>query len=174
MTQTNNRNARGGAKTPRRLGRTGLTIAFAVVVIAAAVLALRGGTGGGTIVKDADLVIPLSEISTTARFYPVETDGTRLEVIAVEAPDGTIRTAFNTCQICYDSGRGYYKQDGDALVCQNCGNRFRMDQVEVRSGGCNPVPIFPQNKTVSDESITISNAFLTEAKVIFSNWKTAY
>ncbi|MDR2296291.1 MAG: DUF2318 domain-containing protein [Clostridiales Family XIII bacterium] len=49
-----------------------------------------------------------------------------------------------------------------------------MDQVEVLSGGCNPVPIFPRNKTVSEESITISNAFLRESKEIFSNWKTAY
>jgi uncharacterized membrane protein len=92
----------------------------------------------------------------------------------VEAPDGTIRTAFNTCQVCYDSGRGYYKQDGNVLVCQNCGNRFKMNQVEVQSGGCNPVPIFSENKTVTDETITISGEFLTEAKVIFANWKTEY
>jgi uncharacterized membrane protein len=97
-----------------------------------------------------------------------------LVVIAVEAPDGTARTAFNTCQVCYDSGRGYYMQDGDAPVCQNCGNRFSTDRVEVESGGCNPVPIFPQDKTVSDGNITISKEFLTEAKVIFSNWKAAY
>jgi uncharacterized membrane protein len=46
-----------------------------------------------------------------------------------------------------------------------------MDQVEVQSGGCNPVPIFPENKTVDDTSITISKDYLTEAKVIFENWK---
>lgn len=121
-----------------------------------------------------DLVIFLTDISETAAFYPVEIDGTTLEVIAVKAPDGSIRTAFNTCQICYDSGRGYYKQDGNALVCQNCGNRFKMDQVEVQSGGCNPVPIFAENKTVTDESITISYAYLKEAKGIFENWKADY
>jgi uncharacterized membrane protein len=65
-------------------------------------------------------------------------------------------------------------QEGSALVCQNCGNRFRMDQVEVVSGGCNPVPIFPQNKTVTDETITIPYAFLQKAKVIFANWRTEY
>jgi uncharacterized membrane protein len=124
--------------------------------------------------QNADLVIPISEISTIAEFYPVEIEGTKLEVIAVEAPDGSIRTAFNTCQVCYDSGRGYYKQDGDVLVCQNCGNRFRMDQVEVQSGGCNPVPIFPENKIVTDESITISYDFLKESKGIFANWKAEY
>jgi hypothetical protein len=131
-------------------------------------------TARAPLVKDADLVIPLSEVSATARFYPVEIDGTQLEVLAVEAPDGTIRTAFNTCQVCYDSGRGYYKQEGKELVCQNCGNHFKMDEVEVRSGGCNPVPIFAQDKTVSDTAITIPRAYLAEAKDIFANWKTQY
>lgn len=123
---------------------------------------------------NGDLVIAISDITSTAKFYPVEIDGTKLEVIAVKAPDGTIRTAFNTCQVCYSSGRGYYKQEGNVLVCQNCGNRFGMDQVEVLSGGCNPVPIFPENKTVDATNITISKDFLTEAKVIFANWKKDY
>jgi uncharacterized membrane protein len=118
-----------------------------------------------------DLVIPIADITENALFYPVDIDGTRLEVIAVKAPDGTIRTAFNTCQSCYTSGRGFYKQQGTVLVCQNCGKRFRMNQVEVRSGGCNPVPIFGDNKIVSNTSITISKDFLTEAKSIFARWK---
>jgi uncharacterized membrane protein len=101
----------------------------------------------------------------------VDVEGTRLEVIAVKAPDGTIRTAFNTCQVCYGSGRGFYKQQGTVLVCQNCGNRFRMSQVELRSGGCNPVPIAASNKIVNDRNITIPLAFLTQAKSLFARWK---
>ncbi|MDR0642239.1 MAG: DUF2318 domain-containing protein [Treponema sp.] len=122
-------------------------------------------------IADRDLVIPVSEITENAVFYPVDIGGTRLEVLAVKAPDGTIRTAFNTCQVCYASGRGYYKQQGTVLVCQNCGSRFRMSQVGLRSGGCNPVPISAANKTVTDTGITISKDFLTEAKVIFSRWR---
>jgi hypothetical protein len=121
-----------------------------------------------------DLVIPLSSVTTTAAFYPATVNGIDLEVIAVEAPDGTIRTAFNTCQVCYDSGKGYYKQNGDVLVCQNCGNRFPMSRVEVESGGCNPWPIFDEYKTVTDTDITIPAAFLAEATVIFENWKRNY
>ena len=51
-------------------------------------------------------------------------------VLAFKASDDTIRTALNTCQVCYDSGRGYYVQEGDKLICQNCGNQFEADQVE--------------------------------------------
>jgi uncharacterized membrane protein len=122
-------------------------------------------------IADRDLVIPLAEVTENAVFYPVDIEGTRLEVLAVKAPDGTIRTAFNTCQVCYGSGRGFYKQQGTVLVCQNCGNRFRMSQVGVRSGGCNPVPIFAANKTVTDTAITVSKAYLKEAKQIFARWR---
>jgi uncharacterized membrane protein len=122
-------------------------------------------------IADRDLVILLSEVTENAVFYPVDIEGVRLEVLAVKTPDGAIRTAFNTCQVCYGSGRGFYKQQGTVLVCQNCGNRFRMSQVEVKNGGCNPIPIFPQNKTVTAATITISKGFLKEAKSIFARWK---
>ncbi len=152
-------------------------IPFALIlglVFMTACAAENSGTSktGGESVLDADIVIPLADVDDTAAFYPAEIDGTRLEVIAVKAPDGTVRTAFNTCQVCYDSGRGYYEQDGDVLVCQNCGNRFPMSRVEVESGGCNPVPIFDGNKTVDESSITIPLEVLKQAAVIFSNWKT--
>ena len=119
-----------------------------------------------------DLVIPISGISGKASFYPVTVDGTKIEILAVKASDGTVRTAFNTCQVCYDSGRGYYKQSGDVLVCQNCGNRFKLSAVEVEKGGCNPVPIFDENKTIDDTNITIHADYLKLATQIFQNWKT--
>jgi uncharacterized membrane protein len=122
-------------------------------------------------IADRDLVITISEITENALFFPVDIQGTRIEVLAVRAPDGTIRTAFNTCQVCYGSGRGFYKQQGTVLICQNCGNRFRMSQVGVRSGGCNPVPISNDNKTVTDTTITISKEYLTRAKEIFARWR---
>jgi uncharacterized membrane protein len=123
------------------------------------------------VIAGGDLVIQIADVSENAVFYPVDIEGIRLEVLAVKAPDGSIRTAFNTCQVCYASGRGFYKQQGTVLICQNCGNRFRMSQVEVRSGGCNPVPIFPQYKTVTDKTITVPEEFLKEAKQIFARWK---
>jgi uncharacterized membrane protein len=122
-------------------------------------------------VKDADIRIPLAEVTENAAFWPADVEGTRLEVIAVRAPDGTVRTAFNTCQSCYASGRGFYKQQGSVLVCQNCGKRFRMSQVEVRAGGCNPVPILASMKTVTDREIIISLELLKQAKAIFANWR---
>ena len=94
-----------------------------------------------------------------------------MEILAVRAPDGSIRTAFNTCQVCYNSGRGYYKQSGDELVCQNCGNRFKANAVEIEIGGCNPVPILGENKTDDGTTIVIPQKFLEQNKGLFGNWK---
>jgi uncharacterized membrane protein len=149
------------------------------MILAAALLVMGSALFGQSVqlnvvkpaIADRDLVIQIAEVTENAIFYPVDIEGTRLEVLAVKAPDGTIRTAFNTCQVCYGSGRGFYKQQGTVLVCQNCGNRFRMNQVEIRSGGCNPVPIFAANKKVTDTTITISKEYLKEAKSIFARWR---
>jgi uncharacterized membrane protein len=156
-----------------------VTAVIAVIVIAFAIKlpsktnnkTAEGNSDQVSVVKDNDIVIQTKDITETATFYPANINGTDLEVFAVKATDGSIRTAFNTCQVCYSSGKGYYKQEGDKLVCQNCGNQFGTDDVEVVKGGCNPVPITSEYKTVSDDTITISKDVLTQAIVIFENWK---
>ncbi len=117
------------------------------------------------------VTIDKSAVTEEATFIPYQSGDTYMEVIAIRASDGTVRTALNTCQVCFDSGRGYYKQEGDVLVCQNCGNRFTVDQVEVAKGGCNPVPIFEDDKTETADTITISDEVLTDYSILFSKWK---
>jgi hypothetical protein len=100
----NDKRASGGAPAKKRITLPVVIVLVAIAVIAA--ISVFGGRfggggkdGGAAAVVDADLVIPVSEISATAKFYPVVIDGTKLEVIAVKAPDGTIRKAFYTCQV---------------------------------------------------------------------------
>jgi uncharacterized membrane protein len=130
------------------------------------------GFAGAKILANGDLQIPKKEVTATAKFYQYKLDGVLIEVLALRAPDGTVRTAFNTCQVCYSSGRGYYVQQGDVLVCQNCRNRFKASQVEIIKGGCNPVPITADLKTEDANTITIAKSLFAEAKPIFVNWKT--
>jgi len=147
------------------------TLAAILLFLSFAVLAIGCGKSEPLVTRDADLIIHKSEVTKDARFYPVEIDGVKMEVIAVLASDNTVRTAFNTCQVCFDSGRGYYVQEGDKLVCQNCGNKFRMDDLEVVRGGCNPVPITSEHKTETDTKITITKETLSLAKEHFTKWK---
>lgn len=146
-------------------------LALSVLLSACGAREESAETAGTEISAGGALSIPVADITEDPSFYPIEVDGTQMELIAVKASDGTIRTAFNTCQVCYSSGRGYYEQSGDKLVCQNCGNQFSMDQVEVVTGGCNPWPILDGDKTVTADTVSISYDFLAESKAIFANWK---
>jgi uncharacterized membrane protein len=122
-------------------------------------------------IADKDLVINIKDISEYALFYPVSIDGFKMEVIAVKAPDKTIRTVFNACEVCYNLGKGYYVQKRSVLICQQCGDQFTIDNVEIVQGDCNPIPIFPNHKTVTASTITISLEYLKEAKIMFEQKK---
>ena len=124
-----------------------------------------------TEIADQDLVIQTADITRNALFFPVEIDGMKMEVIAVKTPDNKIRTAFNACQVCYKLGNGFYVQVDTVLVCQKCKKRYRMEVIETKTGGCNPISIFPENKTETDSTITISKEYLTQARAMFKNWE---
>ncbi len=143
------------------------------IVAAALLLAAAAATAAanGKILPNGDLQIQKRDVNATAKFYQARVDGVLVEILALRAPDGTVRTALNTCQVCYSSGRGYYVQEGDVLVCQNCGNRFKASQVERIKGGCNPVPITAELKTENADTITISKAILEQARPFFLKWK---
>lgn len=158
--------------------KTKKTLAIAVGVIVTLIVVVfiaKGSTGtsNSTTASTGDLKISKGEITETAKFYPYNVKGTNMEVLAVKASDGSIRTAFNTCQVCNGSPRAYYKQEGNVLVCQNCGNRFSMDMVEQQRGGCNPIPIMQDEKTDDGANIIITEDFIVENKNLFTaNWKT--
>lgn len=124
-----------------------------------------------SVLDGIDLKITKADITEKATFYPYKEAGNYMEIIALKASDGTIRTALNTCQVCYDSGKGYYEQVGDTLVCQNCGNVFGIDDVEKVKGGCNPVPILSESKSEDGQYITISGKFLADNESYFERWK---
>jgi hypothetical protein len=153
-----------GAFPPGAIGAFPL---ISLILLCAAAAAFAGPL----LTPAGDLKIPKKGIGGQAVFFPYQAGKVLMEVLAVKAPDGTIRTALNTCQVCYSSGRGYYTQKGDLLVCNNCGNQFRISQVEKVRGGCNPVPITGEWKSENADFIVISKAFLEQAKPLFANWK---
>jgi uncharacterized membrane protein len=147
------------------------TISRLAAVFTLLLVSTAAAFAGATVMPNGDLRIPKKEVTAVAHFYPYTAGGVLMEVLALRAPDGTVRTAFNTCQVCYSSGRGYYTQKGDYLVCNNCGNRFLASQVELIKGGCNPVPIGKAEKKEDADFVTIPKAILDQAKPLFVKWK---
>lgn len=174
-----NKNRKNNTSTKRRL--TILLGCIALCLVAGIILwNVKAGSQAKDVsanksvkVENGAVKIPLSDLSSKAKFYDVEMNGTKLELLAVKASDGSIHTAFNTCQVCYSSGRGYYVQEGDELVCQNCGNRFPISEVGVTRNGCNPVPILENERSIGKDSITISASFFEKYVTIFKNWKAS-
>ncbi len=76
-----------------------------------------------------------------ARFFSYSAPGgITIKYFIIKSSDGVIRAAFDACDVCWPSGKGY-KQDGDFMVCQNCGKRFASKLVNEVKGGCNPAPL---------------------------------
>lgn len=183
------KNAQKNAAQKKKRNNTILIIiVFAVLVVVIACVAVLSGNSetesettaetttestaaSETISSGESLVINCSDITESASFYPINVDGTEMEVIAIRDDDGDIRTAFNTCEVCYSSGKGYYVEEGDYLVCQNCGNKFTAEDIGTEAYGCTPWPILDDEKTVTDSTIEISYDFLVESKNIFASWK---
>jgi hypothetical protein len=162
-------------KQGQKKGKGFLIVPGILILVLAGFLLTQGGLGGNKnnyTILEGDLTIVKSEITKDATFFPFQLDGTNMEVLALRAGDGTIRTALNTCQVCYDSGKGYYVQEPNTkeLICQNCGNRFALEQVELVKGGCNPVPIMKENKTEDDTKITIARNIFEENQYLFVRW----
>lgn len=151
--------------------RTARAILALAVFAAAPVFFAAGQAKAPPVPGSWAISIVKSEITPTAKFYSVKIDGKPVEIFAVRASDGSIRTALNTCQICYASGRGYYRQEGSVFVCQNCGNRFSLDQIGKVRGGCNPIPILGKDKTDQGDFIGISERYLRSVAPYFAKWR---
>ncbi len=109
------------------------------------------------VTTDADLVIPLADMSSEAVFYPVRIDGNLAEFFAVKAPDGTVRVVVNACQACGPAG---FYQRGDYFVCSACNQQFHVTHLEKRQGGCNPLPVGQENKRVEADRIVLTKDFV--------------
>lgn len=86
-----------------------------------------------------------------AHHYTYMHNGRPVEFFILKSADGIVRAAFNACDVCYPFKKGYH-QEGDEVVCNNCGRRFPSNQINVVQGGCNPSPL---NRTVDGDQLII-------------------
>lgn len=131
-----------------------------------AVCGLNGNCGVSSENQDGDYIrIPLSEISSSIKKYSYNVDGAKVNYFAVKGSDGQVRTAFDACDIC-GGYKGYF-QKGNKVVCNKCGNSFRIDDLGTKNtpGGC--WPSFLSN-SIEGNDILIKKSELEKGAFRFS------
>ena len=88
-----------------------------------------------------EVKVPVSGLTENrAVYYIYENNGRPVKFFVLRASDGTIRAALDACTACNHAKLGY-RQEGDAMVCNNCGMAFPSTRVGKVSGGCSPIPL---------------------------------
>jgi high-affinity iron transporter len=106
---------------------------------------------------NGSVTIPLSELTdSNLHFYSADTGGTVVRFLVIHKRNGDYAVALDACQIC--GARGY-RQEGDNIICRNCGAAIYAPSIGD-SGGCNPIPV---PSTVSGPQLLVNLSALAGA-----------
>jgi uncharacterized membrane protein len=140
-----------------------IVIALAAIVAAVGVVYFITTQSGGSIPSvnatasgaqagTTEIAYPLSLFADgKARYFEQKIGGLTVRYFIIQSTDGVVRAAFDACDVCWPAGKGYH-QEGDVMVCNNCGRRFDSVLVNEVKGGCNPAPL---KRTIRGEQLVI-------------------
>jgi len=124
------------------------------------------------VIKDEIFLdIPISGITKTVSYYSATVNDIEIEVIAVLTSDGAILTAFNRCERCHKSGKGFF-QENNEVICRQCDMRFNIDKVDFEPNSCSPVPVPDEKKIKTEKLIQIPHGVLSTYAYLFTTWET--
>lgn len=118
----------------------GLGLLFVGVLTRGFGLGKSNPTSSTTTNQNGFVSVSLSDITGDAKWYEYNSGSGKVRFFAVKASDGTVKTAFDACDVCYTEGKGY-RQEGDHMICNNCGNRYPIAGLGTENktpGGCWP------------------------------------
>ena len=130
--------------------------AMSAVLVGTAMAGLWGDKVKTLAPAKGRLEIPLASINDgKAHYFKVQaSDGVMVTFFVLKSNDGVIRAAIDACDVCYRAGKGY-EQNGDEMVCLNCGMRFASARINEVKGGCNPAPL---TRTIEGDKLVIDMA----------------
>ena len=112
----------------------------------------------------ATISYPVSQFDDgKAHHFNYKSDGIDIRYFVLKSSDVVLRAAFDACDVCWPEGKGYY-QDGDDMVCRNCGRRFASIRINEVKGGCNPSPL---KRSVENDHLRIAVDDILEGKPYF-------
>lgn len=124
----------------KKIERALITAVFTMVLLvgAATVFAFSLGKYEKVTATNGVVSLPVAKLSDKAKFYKFVDGGKEIAFFVVKAADGSIKTAFDACDSCYRSKKGY-EQQGDKMNCNNCNQKFAVNRLGPNAtGGCNP------------------------------------
>lgn len=142
-----------------------------LVVIGVIAFFVMGGSGPevaediGSVDTVDNFYISISKINDgKAHFYKYESNtGKTIRFFVLKSKDGVFRTAFDACDVCYNEKKGY-SQQGDYMICNNCGRRFASTLINVEKGGCNPAPL---DRTLEEDYLVIKKSDIEKGAIYF-------
>jgi len=91
--------------------------------------------------ENGEVKVQLSALQgSTASYFVHNANGKAIKFFVLRASDGTVRIALDACTSCNHAKLGY-RQNGEAMVCNNCGMSFKSTDVGHITGGCSPIPL---------------------------------
>jgi len=122
------------------------------------------------VVETGDKVkIPLKALNSGKALFLLQEAGSRqIHYFVLKSPDGRYRTAFDACDVCFRMNRGY-RQEGDLMVCNNCGQTFPSAKIGEVKGGCNPHPLASK---LEGQYLVIGNGDIAAGKDYFVRKRT--
>jgi len=107
--------------------------------------------------------IPLSELTDQSlHFYTADMNGTVIRFLVIHQMNGGYSTALDACQIC---GRAGYRQEGQNIICRNCGASIYAPSIGEH-GGCNPIPV---KSTVAGGQVIVDLSALSDSTALIHN-----
>jgi uncharacterized membrane protein len=155
---------RGQTKGGGRSTFVGLGIAAVIIAVVAFVM-FGGGPGGVQVVEAVNgaVKIPIAEINDGKAHHYAFDGSRRVNFFVMRSSDGVYRAAFDACDVCFREKKGY-RQEGDLMVCNNCGQVFPSEKINVLKGGCNPAPL---TRTVEGDYLVLKSKDIDEGSFYF-------
>ena len=119
----------------------------------------------GAAVSDEVIKIPVDEITNEVKKYEYDANGVTVTYFVVRGSDGEVRTAFDACDVC--GGHKGYRQQGNVVVCNNCEQTFKIDDLGEKNspGGCWPSKL---SHTIVDNNVVVKVSELQAGKFRFA------
>lgn len=152
---------------------TGVLAVAALIILAAGFILLNGQSANSTSynqstvdVSGQNVLIPVSDLAdNNFHFYSYNSSGTVIKYMVIKDKNGVIHTAFDACDVCYKTKKGYH-QSGEYAQCNNCGKTFSIYDIGTKNtaGGCWPGYL---QHSIQGNNVVIKNSDLESGKYYF-------